>query len=46
MVENIDFPALMLDFAGIDIPDQIQGQSFKGICETGEEPEEWKKAVY
>jgi len=46
IVENVDYPALMLDFAGIEIPKSMQGRSFKSICETGKEPEGWKQAAY
>lgn len=46
LVENIDFPALMLDYAGVERPESIQGRSFRSICETGEEPADWKEAVY
>ncbi|MGA1014300.1 MAG: sulfatase [Limisphaerales bacterium] len=46
MIENVDFPALMLDYAGVDLPASMQGQSFRSICETGKEPEGWKQAVY
>ncbi len=46
LIENVDFPATMLDFAGIAIPPQMQGRSFRSICETGKEPADWKQAVY
>jgi len=46
IVENVDFPSLMLDFAGIPRPSSMQGRSFKAICETGREPADWKKAAY
>ncbi|MGY8671386.1 MAG: sulfatase family protein [Verrucomicrobiia bacterium] len=46
IVENVDYPALMLDFAGIKRPADMQGRSFKAICETGKEPKGWKKAAY
>jgi arylsulfatase A-like enzyme len=46
IVENVDYPATMLDFAGIKTPDTMQGRSFKTICETGQEPADWKKAAY
>ena len=46
MIENVDFPALMLDYAGIALPESMQGRSFRSICETGREPENWKQAVY
>lgn len=46
IVENIDYPALMLDYAGAEIPPSFQGRSFRSICETGEEPAGWKQAAY
>ena len=46
LIENIDYPALMLDYAGVEIPGSMQGRSFRTICETGNEPEDWKKSVY
>ncbi len=46
IVENIDYPALLLDFAGIEIPSSVQGRSFRSICETGKEPAGWKQAAY
>jgi arylsulfatase A-like enzyme len=46
IVENVDFPAMMLDFAGVHTPDSMQGRSFRGICETGREPQGWKQAAY
>ncbi len=46
IVENVDYPALMLDYAGIEIPDSMQGRSFREICETGKEPDDWKQAAY
>ena len=46
IIENTDFPALMLDYAGVPTPASFQGRSFRSICETGQEPAEWKKAAY
>jgi arylsulfatase A-like enzyme len=46
IVENVDYPALMLDFAGAEIPASVQGRSFRRICETGKEPDGWKQATY
>ena len=46
IIENVDYPALMLDFAGVTIPNSIQGKSFRAICETGKEPEGWKQVAY
>ena len=46
IVENVDFAATMLDFAGVPTPDYMQGKSFRSIAETGNEPDDWKKAAY
>ena len=46
LVENIDFPATLIDFAGLSVPDYMQGRSFRSILETGEEAEDWKQAAY
>ncbi|MCH1438360.1 MAG: DUF4976 domain-containing protein, partial [Rubripirellula sp.] len=46
IIENIDYPALMLDYAGVSIPAEMQGRSFRQICETGKEPDNWKQATY
>ncbi|MEC8649703.1 MAG: sulfatase [Verrucomicrobiota bacterium] len=46
IIENIDFPATMLDFAGLKTPSYMQGESFRTILETGKEPNSWKKAAY
>lgn len=46
LIENVDFPALMLDYAGVSQPSDIQGRSFREICEGKGEPSDWKQAVY
>lgn len=46
IVENVDYGPTMLAFAGIETPEYMQGKSFKRICETGQEPEDWKQAAY
>ncbi|VGO18298.1 sulfatase family protein [Pontiella sulfatireligans] len=46
IVENIDYAPTMLDFAGVETPDYMQGKSFKSILETGNEPEGWKQSAY
>jgi arylsulfatase A-like enzyme len=46
IVENVDYPALILDYAGAEIPDSVQGKSFRTICQTGQEPADWKQAAY
>lgn len=46
IVENVDFAPLMLDYAGVETPDYMQGRSFRRIIESGVEPESWKQAAY
>tara|TARA_Y100000588_G_scaffold333748_1_gene372807 strand:+ start:3548 stop:5230 length:1683 start_codon:yes stop_codon:yes gene_type:complete len=46
IIENVDYPALMLDYADARIPKTLQGKSFRYICEAGREPEGWKDAAY
>jgi arylsulfatase A-like enzyme len=45
LIENTDFAPLFLDYAGSDIPDYMQGQSFRSIC-RGRIPPDWKEATY
>lgn len=46
IIENVDFAPTLLDFAGIRAPNAMQGKSFKTICETGDEPADWKISAY
>ena len=44
---NVDFAPTFLDFAGVEIPEDIQGASLKPILENeGKTPENWRKAAY
>lgn len=44
---NIDFAPTFLDFAGVEIPDDIQGESLKSILTNeGNAPANWRKAAY
>lgn len=44
---NIDFAPTFLDFAGVEIPQDIQGCSLRPVLENGgKTPEGWRKAVY
>lgn len=45
MVLNLDFAETFLEFAGIEIPSDMQGMSLKGILK-GEEPENWRESIY
>lgn len=47
MALNIDLAPTLLDFAGVSIPEDIQGMSLKPVlCNEGREPEGWRDAVY
>lgn len=44
---NVDFAPTFLDFAGADIPADIQGTSLKPVLENaGKVPTHWRKAAY
>ena len=47
LTQNLDFAPTFLDFAGVEIPDSMQGKSFKPLL-TGKKPEdqEFRNAVY
>ena len=45
MVQNIDFAPTMLDFAGVPIPESMQGRSFRPLLE-GRSPADWRRSVY
>lgn len=44
MVQNIDYAPTFLDFAGVPIPNDMQGQSLKPILEGKNIP--WRDAIY
>jgi arylsulfatase A-like enzyme len=45
IILNIDFAALIADYAGVAKPAYIQGQSFRGNLE-GNTPKDWRKQMY
>jgi len=45
MILNVDFPPTFLDYAGIDVPDEMQGRSFRALL-NGELPEGWQTSMY
>lgn len=45
IILNIDFPALMADYAGIEKPSYMQGRSFREIL-NGNTPADWRKQMY
>ncbi len=46
IINNTDFAPTLLELAGGDKPDYMQGRSFKAILETGKEPKGWQDATY
>jgi len=45
MILNVDFASLFLDVAGVTIPDEFQGRSFRPILH-GERPSDWRTSMY
>jgi len=46
IIENVDYGAMMLEFAGANVPQSVQGRSFKSLLESGQEPNDWKQEAY
>jgi arylsulfatase A-like enzyme len=44
LVQNLDFAPTLLDYAGIEIPEEMQGESFRKL--VAGETNEWRDAVY
>jgi len=44
-VMNLDFPSTMLDAAGLEIPEDMQGESILPLL-RGERPEDWRNSMY
>ena len=45
LVQNLDFAPTILELAGAEIPDRMQGRSIVSLL-RGEQPGEWRDAVY
>ena len=45
IVLNVDFPALLLDVAGVPVPETFQGRSFRPLL-RGSTPPDWREAMY
>lgn len=44
---NLDFAPTLLDYAGVQIPKDMQGLSLRPVMDNaGQAPEKWRKAVY
>lgn len=46
MVQNLDFAPTFLDYAGLEIADDIQGESFRGLLNGEVKGSEWRDAIY
>jgi arylsulfatase A-like enzyme len=46
MVVNIDYAPTFLDYAGVEVPDDMQGKSLRQIIENNTAPDDWRKSVY
>ncbi len=44
LVQNLDFAPTLLDYAGVNIPEDMQGESFREL--VADETAEWRDAVY
>jgi arylsulfatase A-like enzyme len=45
MIQNIDYAPTFISMAGVDVPEDIQGESFVGLM-TGDAPREWRHSLY
>ncbi len=45
VITNIDFAPTLLDLAGVEIPQDVQGRSFKKII-AGKTPKAWDQSMY
>ena len=46
IVINADFAPTLLDFAGVEKPSYMQGESFREVLHTGKAPKGWRDAMY
>jgi arylsulfatase A-like enzyme len=47
MTVNVDYAPTFLDYAGVKIPDDIQGKSLRPVFEAGGAvPSDWRKSIY
>jgi len=45
LVLNLDFAATFLDYAGVPVPEDIQGESMRAVL-RGKTPRNWRKSIY
>lgn len=46
MVLNLDFAPTFLDFAGYEVPEDIQGESMVGLLTKKKAPKDWRTSIY
>lgn len=46
LINNTDFAPTIIEMAGGEVPDYMQGNSFKSILENGTEPDGWRQSTY
>lgn len=46
LINNVDFAPTLLEFAGGQTPEYMQGRSFASTIEKGEEIDDWDNSVY
>ncbi len=46
LVQNIDYAPTFLDYAGVSVPQEIQGVSLKPLLQHNTPPAGWRKALY
>ncbi len=46
MIVNIDFAPTLIDYAGINVPQEMQGKSFKNLVSNIQPVKDWRKAMY
>ncbi len=46
IINNTDFAPTLIELAGGQTPNYMQGSSFKTILETGQEPADWQQETY
>ena len=45
LIQNLDFAPTMLDLAGVAVPAEMQGRSFKKLA-VSKDPQPWRDAIY
>ncbi len=46
IINNTDFAPTIIELGGGNVPDYMQGKSFREVLSTGKEPKDWRKATY